>query len=109
MLHAETTCSPKALTPSRCEWESRPLRELPPAFLCAIAKTSLTYTPSPSRGRDGEGGTPCFALFPLTPPPSPSRGEGSEPLRATRAPLHFGRGGVGKNLFYLMAVISSSV
>src|SRR4249920_2263600 len=27
---------PYALTPSRFECESRPLRELPPAFLCAI-------------------------------------------------------------------------
>src|SRR5581483_8568467 len=33
-----STCSPaKRLTPSHCECESRPLRELPPAFLCAIA------------------------------------------------------------------------
>src|SRR6266498_3204612 len=28
---------PKALTPRRFDCESRPLRELPPAFLCAIA------------------------------------------------------------------------
>src|SRR6266436_3564604 len=28
---------PNALTPRRLECESRPLRELPPAFLCAIA------------------------------------------------------------------------
>jgi hypothetical protein len=26
------------LTPSRCEWLSRPLRELPCPFLCAMTK-----------------------------------------------------------------------
>src|SRR5262249_9069202 len=40
MLPASTIWSPKRLTPRRLEWESRPLRELPPAFLCAIS-TSL--------------------------------------------------------------------
>src|SRR4030095_713062 len=31
------TCSPpKTFTPRLCPWLSRPLRELPPAFLCAI-------------------------------------------------------------------------
>src|SRR6476469_3393162 len=31
-----TTCPPKALKPSRCALESRPFRELPKPFLCAI-------------------------------------------------------------------------
>src|SRR5512132_2347341 len=37
MLPAVTNCPPKRLTPSRWELESRPLRELPTPFLCAIA------------------------------------------------------------------------
>src|SRR6266481_721904 len=37
MLPAVTNCPPKRLTPSRWEFESRPLRELPTPFLCAIA------------------------------------------------------------------------
>ena len=36
MLPASTCSPPKTLTPSRLEWESRPLRVLPPAFLCAM-------------------------------------------------------------------------
>src|SRR5579871_1231759 len=31
-----TNCPPKTLTPSRCEFESRPFLELPNPFLCAI-------------------------------------------------------------------------
>src|SRR5208282_1715758 len=31
-----TTCPPNALNPSRCEFESRPFREVPCPFLCAI-------------------------------------------------------------------------
>src|SRR5205807_2535727 len=31
-----TVCPPKTFTPSRCEFESRPFRELPSPFLCAI-------------------------------------------------------------------------
>src|SRR2546428_5176973 len=31
-----TTCPPNALNPNRCELESRPFRELPNPFLCAI-------------------------------------------------------------------------
>src|SRR5574341_2485357 len=34
---ARTFSPPKTLTPRRCPWLSLPLRELPPAFLCAIA------------------------------------------------------------------------
>src|SRR5215813_7958442 len=37
MLPAGTTWPPKRFTPRRWPGESRPLRELPPAFLCAIA------------------------------------------------------------------------
>src|SRR3954469_17452244 len=37
MLPAETCSPPKRLTPSLLAWESRPLRELPPAFLCAMS------------------------------------------------------------------------
>src|ERR1700683_3254656 len=40
MLPASTCSPPKRFTPRRLECESRPLRVLPPAFLCAIAKTS---------------------------------------------------------------------
>src|SRR5882724_766367 len=32
-----TTWPPNAFTPKRCAFESRPLLELPPPFLCAIA------------------------------------------------------------------------
>src|SRR5215469_9297787 len=32
-----TTCPPNALKPSRCEFESRPFREVPCPFLCAIS------------------------------------------------------------------------
>src|SRR5690625_269591 len=40
MLPAVTACPPKSLTPRRRPAESRPLRELPPAFFCAIASVS---------------------------------------------------------------------
>src|SRR6266850_6500192 len=40
MLPAATSCPPKRLTPRRFDCESRPLRELPPAFLCAMARLS---------------------------------------------------------------------
>src|SRR5688500_15206138 len=36
MLPAGTSSPPNVLTPRRFACESRPLRELPPAFLCAI-------------------------------------------------------------------------
>src|SRR6516165_5139915 len=35
-----TSCPPKALNPSRCAFESRPFRELPKPFLCAITRSS---------------------------------------------------------------------
>src|SRR5712692_2772204 len=37
MLPAVTNCPPKRLTPSRWALESRPLRELPTPFLCAMS------------------------------------------------------------------------
>src|SRR5438034_4400990 len=40
MLPAATSCPPKRLTPRRFDCESRPLRELPPAFLCAMDRSS---------------------------------------------------------------------
>src|SRR6185369_8111966 len=36
MVPPGTTCPPKALKPNRCALESRPFRELPRPFLCAI-------------------------------------------------------------------------
>src|SRR5687768_2922434 len=41
MLPAGTSSPPKVLTPRRFACESRPLRELPPAFLCAMFVDSL--------------------------------------------------------------------
>jgi hypothetical protein len=35
-----TSWPPKAFTPSRCAFESRPFVELPPPFLCAISNPS---------------------------------------------------------------------
>src|SRR6266480_7511627 len=40
MLPAATIWPPKRLTPRRFDCESRPLRELPPAFLCAMDRLS---------------------------------------------------------------------
>src|ERR1700730_17799543 len=40
MLPASTSSPPNFLTPKRFECESRPLRVLPPAFLCAIERNS---------------------------------------------------------------------
>src|SRR6516165_12196389 len=36
MVPPGTTCPPKALKPSRCEFESRPFRDVPCPFLCAM-------------------------------------------------------------------------
>src|SRR6266446_1808694 len=36
-----TSCPPKALKPSRCAFESRPFREVPCPFLCAINQSPL--------------------------------------------------------------------
>src|SRR5512132_47752 len=41
MLPGITSSPPNFLTPSRCPGLSRPLRELPPAFLCAIVSLLL--------------------------------------------------------------------
>src|SRR6185312_8632765 len=43
MLPAGTTWPPKRFTPRRWPAESRPLRELPPAFLCAMAGYSSFF------------------------------------------------------------------
>src|SRR5580700_7408856 len=40
MVPPGTTCPPNALNPSRCAFESRPFREVPCPFLCAIAVLS---------------------------------------------------------------------
>src|SRR5690625_3848067 len=42
ILPAVTASPPKRFTPRRFDWESRPLRVLPPAFLCAITCYPLT-------------------------------------------------------------------
>src|SRR3989337_2571935 len=47
MLPARTCSPPKRLTPSRLDSESRPLRELPPAFLCAMFTLPLHLSNSP--------------------------------------------------------------
>src|SRR5437763_15307522 len=48
MLPASTSSPPKIFSPRRCPAESRPLREDPPAFLCAITASAThlfcTYT-----------------------------------------------------------------
>src|SRR3546814_17672235 len=41
MLPGTTASPPNFLTPRRRPAESRPLRELPPAFLCAMAQSSF--------------------------------------------------------------------
>src|SRR3989338_7793302 len=43
MLPATTCSPPKRFMPSRCEWLSRPLRDVPCPFLCAM-KFSLRLT-----------------------------------------------------------------
>src|ERR1700694_5943987 len=53
MLPPRTSSPPKRLTPSRCEFESRPLRELPPPFLCAMpysfaSSAGFAFSPSPA-------------------------------------------------------------
>src|SRR5437660_8887921 len=40
MVPPGTSCPPNALNPSRCEFESRPFREVPCPFLCAISVLS---------------------------------------------------------------------
>src|SRR3990172_3175737 len=52
MLPAITASPPKRLTPRRRPALSRPLRELPPAFLCAIRSSPWCLCPSPGLGRD---------------------------------------------------------
>src|SRR5439155_3840277 len=52
MVPAGTLCPPNAFTPSRLDWESRPLRDAPPPFLCAIGCPG--YQPL------FLGGSPCW-------------------------------------------------
>src|SRR5437016_2863898 len=44
MVPPGTNCPPNAFTPSRCALESRPFRELPNPFLCAISVPSPQFT-----------------------------------------------------------------
>src|SRR5215469_9193395 len=46
-----TTCPPNALNPSRCEFESRPFREVPCPFLCAMMSSLRRLVRRLSRGR----------------------------------------------------------
>src|ERR1700727_2916080 len=59
MVPPGTSCPPNALNPSRCAFESRPFREVPCPFLCAIEWSS-------KRGQDAlatAGETPALLLF----------------------------------------------
>src|SRR5579863_3449951 len=48
-----TSCPPKALNPSRCEFESRPLRDVPCPFLCAIRSSYHPKLRRPACCREG--------------------------------------------------------
>src|ERR1700720_2917726 len=50
-----TNCPPKALNPSRCAFESRPFREVPCPFLCAI-KISFRWPVASCPQNHGETG-----------------------------------------------------
>src|SRR5918999_615118 len=56
ILPARTVSPPNTLTPRRCPLLSRPLRELPPAFLCAILFSYLALTISAVDADDLERG-----------------------------------------------------
>src|SRR5215469_4997604 len=43
MVPPGTSCPPNALKPSRCAFESRPFRDVPCPFLCAISKPSSQW------------------------------------------------------------------
>src|SRR5579864_829818 len=47
MVPPGTTCPPNALKPSRCAFESRPFREVPCPFLCAIRNSSKSSAGDP--------------------------------------------------------------
>src|SRR5215469_3502861 len=53
-----TSCPPKAFTPSRCAFESRPFLELPKPFLCAITFLGLKTLINCKRGKH-----PALAYF----------------------------------------------
>src|SRR5580704_4320035 len=63
MVPARTTSPVWRFTPSRFALESRPLRELPPPFLCAIAWVLLRFwCPGSFRSRRFGGRLLCFGL-----------------------------------------------
>src|SRR5260370_40395162 len=112
MLPASTDSPPNFLTPNRFECESRPLRVLPPAFLCAIYLTP-TKTLSDDR-RDLHVGIrlpmSLLALVVLTPaklddsdlvalPVAFDRGED---LRAPHVRSPDGNGGAGAHQQHLI-------
>src|SRR5208283_4807871 len=49
MVPPGTICPPNALNPSRCAFESRPFREVPCPFLCAIIQLSILKVAPASR------------------------------------------------------------
>src|ERR1700688_1647795 len=49
MVPPGTICPPKALNPSRCAFESRPLREVPCPFLCAMDHSQFLKVAPASR------------------------------------------------------------
>src|SRR4051812_2157684 len=60
MMFPETTrSSPYFLTPRRRPSESRPLRDEPPAFLCAITRVLELGSDLLARGRFGQGRLGC--------------------------------------------------
>src|SRR5258708_38139421 len=53
-----TSCPPKALKPSRCAFESRPFREVPCPFLCAIKSIPGFHWPVASNSKTKTKGHP---------------------------------------------------
>src|ERR1700728_2075674 len=53
MVPPGTTCPPNALNPSRCAFESRPFREVPCPFLCAIRNPLNSKRRHPVGGCEG--------------------------------------------------------
>src|ERR1044072_949356 len=65
MLPPSTASPPNFFRPNRCECESRPLRDEPTPFLCAIVLTSKGRQESEFGSQDGK----AEAAFILTPDP----------------------------------------
>src|SRR5260370_8140422 len=84
-----TSCPPKALNPSRCAFESRPFREVPCPFLCAIKSVPSGQLPVISIFADqkinchperSEGPATSFSSSPQPSyPPASSRPPSSRP------------------------------